>query len=84
MKITIYSTTTCPYCKMLKSYLEGKNISYEEKLVDQSEEAKNEMMGISGGYLGVPFSIIENDNGEKITVVGFDQNLIEKTIGTSN
>jgi glutaredoxin len=35
MKVIIYSTTTCPYCKMLKDYLDEKKVEYVEKLVDQ-------------------------------------------------
>ena len=38
MKITVYSTTTCPYCKMVKAYLEEKNLNYEEHLVDQDAQ----------------------------------------------
>ena len=26
MQVTIYTTTTCPYCRMLKSYLQEKGI----------------------------------------------------------
>ncbi|KKP57599.1 MAG: Glutaredoxin, partial [Microgenomates group bacterium GW2011_GWD1_33_9] len=50
MNYTIYSTTSCPYCKMLKDYLMSKNVSYTEKLVDQDEMARNEMMVESGGF----------------------------------
>ena len=44
MQITIYSTTTCPYCKMLKDYLGERGLAFMEKLVDQDDTAKNEMM----------------------------------------
>ena len=77
MQVTIYSTTTCPYCKMLKSYLNEKNISYVEKYVDQDESAREEMMAKSGGYLGVPFIIVSN-NGEETTIIGFDKNRVNK------
>lgn len=80
MKITIYSTTTCPYCKMLKDYLIGKNVPFEEKLVDQDEIARMEMMSISGGFLGVPFLVINKDSGERITVVGFDKGKLEEIL----
>ena len=65
MNITIYSTTTCPYCKMLKDYLKEKNISFTEKLVDQDEAAKDEMMTASGGFLGVPFTQVTKDDNSK-------------------
>ena len=80
MTVTIYSTTTCPYCKMLKDYLKEKGISYEEKLVDQDDVAKEEMMAASGGFLGVPFSIITKDDGVKENVIGFDKNRINEIL----
>lgn len=80
MQITIYSTTTCPYCKMLKDYLAGKNISFVEKLVDQSDQIRNEMSAESGGFLGVPFIVITKDDGTKETIIGFDKGKIDSLI----
>ncbi len=81
MQVTIYSTTTCPYCKMLKDYLSEKNISYIEKMVDQDDVAKNEMMQASGGFLGVPFTLFVKDDGTKETVLGFDKGKINEILG---
>ena len=44
MKVIVYTTTTCPFCKMLEEFLKGKNVSYEEKSVDRDEAAKEEML----------------------------------------
>lgn len=81
MKITIYSTTTCPFCEMLKNFLEEKNITYTEKLVDQDAVAKEEMMVKSDGYLGVPFTVIAKDDGSEVKIVGFDKNLFNQSLG---
>lgn len=80
MTITVYSTTTCPYCKMLKDYLTSKNLTYIEKLVDQDESAKSEMETESGGFLGVPFTVITRDDGTKNNVVGFDKGKLEEML----
>ena len=80
MQIIIYSTTTCPYCKMLKDYLKEKSFSFTEKLVDLDETAKTEMAASSGGFLGVPFISIVKDDGTKETVVGFDKGKLEKVL----
>lgn len=80
MTVTIYSTTTCPYCKMLKDYLKEKKIEYKEKLVDQDDAAREEMTKISGGFLGVPYTVIDKD-GEKHKVVGFDKAKINEVLG---
>lgn len=81
MQFTIYSTTTCPYCKMLKDYLDKNSIKYKEKLVDQDDTAREEMMGKSGGYLGVPFSVVVKDDGTEDNVLGFDKGKIDKLLG---
>lgn len=81
MQITIYSTTTCPFCKMLKDYLTSKNIAFNEKLVDQDETAQKEMAAASGGFLGVPFTVIVKEDNTKETVLGFDQGKINSVLG---
>ncbi len=81
MKTTIYSTTTCPYCKMLKKYLTEKNISFTEKLIDQGDAARDEMARESGGFLGVPFVVIVKDDGSKEAVVGFDKSKLNSIHG---
>ena len=80
MQITIFSTTTCPYCKMLKDYLVQKNITYTEKMVDADDKVREEMMAISGGFLGVPFIVIVKD-GTQETVIGFDKGKINSLLG---
>lgn len=81
MQVTIYSTTTCPYCKMLKNYLDERNVSYKEKKVDTNEEAREQMVKDSEGFMGVPFTVVEKDSGEKETIVGFDKEKINKVLG---
>jgi len=81
MQIIVYSTTTCPYCKMLKDYLKEKNISFSEKLVDMDDAAQKEMETVSGGFLGVPFTSIIKDDGSKETVLGFDKGKINAVLG---
>ena len=66
-KVTIYTTPTCVYCGMAKSFFKDHNISYEEKDVAKDEEARNSMIEKSG-QMGVP--VIEVD--DKI-IVGFDK-----------
>ncbi|MCH7730035.1 glutaredoxin family protein [Patescibacteria group bacterium] len=81
MTVTVYSTTTCPYCKMLKKYLEEKNVKYTEKLVDQDDAAQKEMAEASGGFMGVPFTVVTKDDGTKETIIGFDKGEVDKVLG---
>lgn len=84
MQITVYSTTTCPYCKMLKDYLKEKNIAFTEKLVDQDEAARDEMATASGGFLGVPFTSITKDDNSKETIIGFDKGKLNSVLNLSD
>lgn len=77
MNIKIYSTSSCPYCQMLKEYLKEKGVDFVEKLVDQDELAKVEMSAVSGGFLGVPFTIITKNDGTEETVIGFDKGKLD-------
>ncbi len=79
--VTIYSTTTCPYCKMLKDYLTEHKIGFTEKLVDQDDSARDEMMKDSGGFLGVPFTVVIKSDNSKETIVGFDKGKVNSVFG---
>ncbi len=81
-RITIYSTATCAYCKMLKGYLQSKNIAYEEKHVDQGQKLAEELLEKSG-QLGVPFTIIEKDDGTEEKILGFDRHKIDSVLGVA-
>jgi len=81
-RITIYSTATCAYCKMLKGYLQSKNIAYEEKHADQDQKLAEELLEKSG-QLGVPFTIIEKDDGTEEKILGFDRHKIDSVLGVA-
>lgn len=81
MQITVYTTTTCPYCKMLKEYLGKNNISFTEKVVDQDDTAREEMINESGGFLGVPYTVIVKEDSSKEKIVGFDKGKLNEILG---
>lgn len=73
--VTVYSTTNCPYCMMLKSYLKDKNIPFEDIDVGSNPEAAKEMVRKSG-HMGVPVVDIEG----KI-IIGFNKEAISQELG---
>lgn len=79
-QITIYSTATCGFCKMLKSYLQSKDIPYNEKHADEDQKLAEELYEKSG-QLGVPFTIIEKDDGSEEKILGFDRHKIDLALG---
>jgi len=73
-KITLYGTTTCPYCVRAKQFLEANQITFDYIDVSQNQGKAREMIKKSG-QMGVP--VIDIDG--KI-IVGFDKSAIEKEI----
>lgn len=57
-----------------------KKVSYEEKLVDQDDAAREEMVALSGGYLGVPYTVVEKD-GKEEKIIGFDKGKLNSVLG---
>lgn len=73
MKITIYTTAGCVYCKMAKEFFKRNNISYEEKDISD-DNARQEMIDKSN-QLGVPVVDIEGQ-----IIVGFDEEAMKKIL----
>lgn len=74
-KVKVYSTPTCPYCKMAKQFLDQNKIDYEHIDVSSDEKAASEMVEKSG-QMGVPVIMV----GEKV-VVGFNKEELKKVLG---
>jgi len=73
--VKVYSTPTCPYCKMAKAYLAESNIPFEDIDVSVNQPAAQEMIAKSG-QMGVP--VIDIDGK---VVVGFDKAKINQYLG---
>jgi glutaredoxin 3 len=71
-KITVYTTATCGYCHMLKSYLKDKGVDFDEKRVDQDQKYAQELVDMSN-QMGVPFSIVEEDGKDPVGILGFNK-----------
>ncbi len=74
-EVTIFSTPTCPYCKMVKDYLTSKKIPFKEIDVTKNQEMAREMINRSG-EMGVPQLWI-NDQ----VVMGFNKPVIDMLLG---
>jgi glutaredoxin 3 len=73
-KIKVYSTPTCPYCRMTKAFLKDKGVEFEDIDVASNRDAAREMIEKSG-QMGVP---VIDVNGK--IIVGFDKEAIEKEL----
>jgi glutaredoxin-like YruB-family protein len=73
--VTVYSTSTCPYCIRLKQFLKDNNIEFESIDVSTSPERAEEMVRKSG-QMGVP--VLDVDGR---IIVGFDKEKIKQALG---
>ena len=64
-KIKIYSTATCVFCRAEKQFLDEHDIKYDVIMVDEDQAAAEEMIKRSG-QMGVPFTVITQDDGTEI------------------
>lgn len=74
MKITVYSSTVCPYCQRLTKFLEDHKIKFTEIDVSTDQKKANEMIEISG-QMGVPVTVIDGE-----VVIGFDEKRLRKVL----
>jgi glutaredoxin 3 len=74
-KITIYSTPTCVYCNMAKSFFKANGMEYTEFNV-ATDLAKRKEMIDKTGQMGVPVIDIDGQ-----VVVGFDEAKIKEMVG---
>ena len=79
MKITIYSTKSCVFCKKLKEYLDEKGLAYEEKLADSDEAIAQELFQASHQF-AVPYTIVEKADGSTAKILGFNRPEIDAAI----
>ena len=70
-KITVFSTTTCAYCPMVKEWLSNKGFDYEEVILDKDPSRQQEVLEKSGS-LSVPVTIVEKDDGMEQVVIGYN------------
>lgn len=65
---------------MQKNYFAEKKVQYSEILVDENPDEAVKMIEISG-QMGVPFTVIDKDDGTRVTILGFDETRIGEALG---
>jgi len=73
-EVRLYSTPTCPYCKMAKDLLEKEGVPFAAVDVSRDEKAAREMVDKSG-QMGVPVLEVEDT-----VIVGFDKGAYLKAL----
>jgi len=73
--VTIYSTPTCHFCQMAKSFFKENDVAYTEYDV-ASDTAKRQEMMEKSGQMGVPVIVIDDE-----LIAGFDKPKIAQLLG---
>ncbi|HEU65526.1 MAG TPA: glutaredoxin family protein [Chloroflexi bacterium] len=74
-EVKIYTTPTCPYCKMAKKFLDDNGIKYKEFDIVEDKAARDEMKRKCNS-LAVP-TICFNDE----VLVGFNETHLREKLG---
>lgn len=79
-KYIVYSTSTCPYCDLLKEWLNKNKVNYES--INLSKDlAKGQEMIQKTGQMSVPVSILTFDDNKEEIVLGFNQEKLAHLLG---
>lgn len=74
MKVTVFGSTTCAFCKVERQWLDSKGVSYDYRNIDEDPEAKEFVE--KSGFSGVPVTVIEG----KETIQGFNRPALTKAL----
>jgi glutaredoxin 3 len=73
--VKIYTTPTCPYCKMAKKFLDDNEVKYQEFNVAEDKAAREEMKN-KYNSLTVPTICFDGE-----VLVGFNEAQLKKKLG---
>jgi glutaredoxin len=80
MTIIIYSTSICAACHSLTQWLDKIGQPYVKKITDEDPAVMAEFMAVNEGMIGVPFTVITNDDGTLTKINGFDQGKFKQAL----
>jgi glutaredoxin-like YruB-family protein len=74
-EVKIYTTPTCPYCRIAKKFLDDNGIKYQEFDIVKDKEAREEMKR-KYNSLAVPTIYFEGE-----VLIGFNEAELRKKLG---
>lgn len=74
MEVVVYTSPTCPYCRMVKDFLSQRGINFQERDISRNPAYAQELVS-STGQMGVPVTIINQE-----AVIGFDRARLEQLL----
>ncbi|MBN1191397.1 MAG: glutathione S-transferase N-terminal domain-containing protein [Dehalococcoidales bacterium] len=74
-QVRVYSTTTCPWCKKTRQFLDQNGILYEDFNVTENKAAMEEMVKISH-QMAVPTISIDGE-----FIIGYNETALKEKLG---
>jgi glutaredoxin 3 len=74
-EVKIYTTPTCPYCKIAKKFLNDNGVKYKEFNIVEDKAAREEMKNKCNS-LAVPTICFDNE-----VLIGFDETQLRDKLG---
>jgi glutaredoxin len=69
--ITVYTRIACPYCELVKKFLDMKGANYKTINIEENQGAMQKIMLMTGRSIA-PTTIIEKTDGTKDVIVGLN------------
>lgn len=79
MKVEIFTTNTCAYCRMVKQFLTRKGVKYEEVNLDSNPDRQHDAYTLSGA-LTVPITVVTTTTGDMKVIVGWNPSKLTEAI----
>ena len=79
-RVTVFSTTYCPSCQVLKQWLDEQKIAYQAVNVEEDPERQQELVAKSGGFL-VPVTLVKHQDGREEVIQGTQYTQIKTALG---
>ena len=70
-KVTVFTTSSCAYCVMVKRYLDSKGVVYETVNLEEQPHRQAEIMAKSGA-MTVPVTLVEKEDSTEEVIIGFN------------
>ena len=77
MDVVVYTTPTCPYCRLAKGFLAQRGVPYVERDVAADPAAAADLIRLTG-QRAVPVITVDGQ-----AIVGFDRPALERALGAA-
>lgn len=73
--VIVYTSTNCPHCRQVKSFLSEKGVSYEERNIETNDDYAQQVWDM--GMRAVPITVIGD-----FKIVGMNKTQFAKALAT--